>query len=1331
MQAAKHLSGRNAPRFKSIGIATLSLGALLAIGFHWIHPGQIIAQGDSFFGYDQFNELAKGFWAWNHVAGFFGQPDATVAWTPWLIIAGTFTRLLGPSVSQILMIWLMMSVGWLGVYSLTRRLGASELAAFFAAWSYALNPWTQLFLGSGSNPPLLWLAALLPWYGVWITRGALDPAYRRTAALAMGLTSFSFLALVAANPALVVLFLIAFCVFVGLSLILTTDHAGFARWIARSAVFVAVGALWWLVPVVYAYLGSVPAAVISPGGWSFVIGRSSLLNNLRLNPMWGWAHPEYFPYAQSYDANPLTYISGFLLIFGLAAALALAKGERARMIRYIAIVVLIALFLSKGLHAPLAQLNSLFYAIPGMFLFREPTSKFPLIALLMLAIALAVAIDLVREKLFGKPLARAAIVLLVPCAIALSAWAMLTGEINHGYTANYHNNVPGLPPVYIRLPQYWREAADYLNVSPGDGGVLVLPADSFYQVDYSWGYYGADLLPNWLLRRRVMMLGPLYYVQLSQAAALQEWVKRAIDQSSPLLPRMLRDVGIQYVLYRGDVHIPPGPDSYQLKRADPSREFGKPRITFGPLDIYDLGKPTSAVTESADWIAGEYGVSSAADRVELRELEESVPRIDAFSLPRDIDRPPRAFEIRDDVPGPENRNVYQNIRAGVLTTNAPARIIASGNSGPGFGFIRVGATATVRASFLGLLPNPSTIRVPPNALYHDVRNIGHPLLTTTRLFSDDQGRMIVQVANPAMGFVRSDIRIAVMSSAKTAFFLEGQALSYADTLQPSSTVVWARFENVMLSPGENQFVLYAQPTRFGNARKAEGINSLRIGMVRFDNVQLAGKPIVAYTPAIGAHLTRGVHPAALLGGFPLHLGESSESSATVSLTALSPSFNIGANLTIASGAQRYRCYMRIAPIEPGDSTDIDTAIARCFDEASQPYDRNRLVIERVDLEGTLPPDEAEASSNFAVNELTITTHTLPSSELALARASVTADTADAIVARNGENLDVTLWPTTRLKTVELLGRNVDVHMRSGDSFAGRVVANNGSLIEMQLKNSGDLWVPLGSVSEIVDRDAGFATVHVRVPANMPFDQSRKISLAIDATSVRNSALRVETSRKSRPIALFETPDQQSAFAVVPIAKLLEGSHGSVHALDVTFRTLGPLVGTSTAMIALNVLENSPRYINKVTIGKQTVGVDPQSRSFFAKTVSVKQRELPVQIETDDARLSTLSVGPPPCKCDTEIPADVIKNADGFIVAKLPTTGPAFVLTNELYSWQWVGVLIHQSISLMPHLAADGWRNAWIATTDGTVVLLNIATALQLLLMISGASVLAYLFVTKR
>ena len=46
--------------------------------------------------------------------------------------------------------------------------------------------------------------------------------------------------------------------------------------------------------------------------------------------------------------------------------------------------------------------------------------------------------------------------------------------------------------------------ASYLNGSAPPGNLLVLPQDDFYQMPYTWGYYGADGFIRNLIARNVV-----------------------------------------------------------------------------------------------------------------------------------------------------------------------------------------------------------------------------------------------------------------------------------------------------------------------------------------------------------------------------------------------------------------------------------------------------------------------------------------------------------------------------------------------------------------------------------------------------------------------------------------------------------------------------------------------------------------------------------------------------------------------------------------------------------------------------------------------------------
>ena len=85
----------------------------------------------------------------------------------------------------------------------------------------------------------------------------------------------------------------------------------------------------------------------------------------------------------------------------------------------------------------------------------------------------------------------------VSAAVLAPGFPLMTGAI-----APVHR--PVLPSTRVSVPAYWTAMASYLNGSAPPGNLLVLPEDDFYQMPYTWGYYGADGFIRDLIARNVV-----------------------------------------------------------------------------------------------------------------------------------------------------------------------------------------------------------------------------------------------------------------------------------------------------------------------------------------------------------------------------------------------------------------------------------------------------------------------------------------------------------------------------------------------------------------------------------------------------------------------------------------------------------------------------------------------------------------------------------------------------------------------------------------------------------------------------------------------------------
>ena len=57
---------------------------------------------------------------------------------------------------------------------------------------------------------------------------------------------------------------------------------------------------------------------------------------------------------------------------------------------------------------------------------------------------------------------------------------------------------------YVQIPSYWYQASNYINNVPGNFRVLQTPGDDFYQIPYTWGYYGSDAIAASLITNPVV-----------------------------------------------------------------------------------------------------------------------------------------------------------------------------------------------------------------------------------------------------------------------------------------------------------------------------------------------------------------------------------------------------------------------------------------------------------------------------------------------------------------------------------------------------------------------------------------------------------------------------------------------------------------------------------------------------------------------------------------------------------------------------------------------------------------------------------------------------------
>lgn len=165
------------------------------------------------------------------------------------------------------------------------------------------------------------------------------------------------------------------------------------------------------------------------------------------------------------------------------------------------------------------------------------------------------------------------------------------------------------------IPEYWQEAAEWLDSRPGDGRVLVLPSTAYGA--YTWGDTGDDILEGLITRptisRGLLSLWSGTAEGANLVAALDDYVGSGSYEPGVLGPIAAR-LGVRYVLVRNDLDWAttrrPRPAALDTLRADPDltavRAFGAPgeHVLSGGTDTPDEASLPPIEVFTVDTFAG-------------------------------------------------------------------------------------------------------------------------------------------------------------------------------------------------------------------------------------------------------------------------------------------------------------------------------------------------------------------------------------------------------------------------------------------------------------------------------------------------------------------------------------------------------------------------------------------------------------------------------------------------------------------------------------------------------------------------------------------------------
>ncbi|GAA3548081.1 hypothetical protein AFL01nite_26630 [Aeromicrobium flavum] len=473
---------------------------------------------------------------------YLGSPNFNVGLAPVLLVLSAL-RGIGLSPEWTfkvfhLVLWLV--AAW-GAARLTRAVAPSvgRWGGLLAAVLFLANPYT---ISAGATLAIALPMALLPWQLLCLIHALRRPRSWAWPAL-FGLTFFAMSGMnVAVVPLLQLLAVVP--------VILAIRASDGLRWrdaalvLAKSALFVVVLSLYWLVPAAAAL--TTGAQIVEGSetltGIAKVSSLTEVLRGLGLWPLYGSSSTgPWVPEHAVYVVSPLVMVLTALWPALGLTALAWAR-TRARVFVSVAVfgaaIVMVGVFPSEsGPASPFGRLLGEVLQVPALSAFRT-TNKIGAVLVVAMTVGLVVTLVHLVPRVWSWHPGRT--VVIVALATVFAAWSLpaLSGRLY-------------ISPIDV--PDYWSEAAEAVDGSSQPGSVLVLPGQ--VRPFYRWTEERPDDVVNALFDRRAVL--PETTPNASPAgvnflAALDGSVQSGTS-TGQVVSAMARYLGAGQVLLRNDV----------------------------------------------------------------------------------------------------------------------------------------------------------------------------------------------------------------------------------------------------------------------------------------------------------------------------------------------------------------------------------------------------------------------------------------------------------------------------------------------------------------------------------------------------------------------------------------------------------------------------------------------------------------------------------------------------------------------------------------------------------------------------------------------------------
>lgn len=540
-----------------LGIGLISLTPLL-----WFKGDLIIAHGDDsiFLNPGVFFGSIK--WSWDT---FFYNCGGANNSMPLLFPLSLFWNVLfklGVGLAVIEKIWLVAVwfITGLSMFYLTRALGLSLTASFFAVLLYLLNIFViQQPLIYNFRLPYMALPLLL----AFTIKGLNSETNMIKYIILFSLSTF-LLVSAWTNPPWVLPALILTSFYVLCRLILSrTVKQGkqVVYFVIGISIFTFLLNLWWFIPNIASFGGS----LVTIGGLNLNIFKGEgFYEVFRFLKSWAFGRSGY-RYHELYYSSWIIILAGYIIPIIVFSSL-FRKKKGFKDYYFFVFAALSAVFLAKGPLPPLGEYyNYLFRNLPGFIMFREPYTKFMPIVIFAFAVLLGDSISWICSILKNKYSRNISVYFSIAILFIIGAasFPIFTNSIIWQRQNGWKEN-PGGRSAYVKVPSYWRAANVWFKLHFKKGRLFVVPRSTGV---YNWdsGFNCAGTAASYLLGVPVVSCSG----NTNTAVRLLNYIYNAFVEEDIKLSNILRVFSVSYILHDKDIYTNPDWRFYDLDYLPP------------------------------------------------------------------------------------------------------------------------------------------------------------------------------------------------------------------------------------------------------------------------------------------------------------------------------------------------------------------------------------------------------------------------------------------------------------------------------------------------------------------------------------------------------------------------------------------------------------------------------------------------------------------------------------------------------------------------------------------------------------------------------------------